>query len=127
MPPPVVLAVGMPRLGGERGEQEPLAGRRVLPDEREVRVLRAQNAFEPDAHVQRRRRGAQVGRFPGEVAELLRRVRVAAVFSSTVDAASSIRFPVDRNRSAMKGRTGRAGSRRAPPASRCARTARSRR
>ena len=77
MPPPVVLAVRMPRLGGERSEQEPLAGRGVLPDEREVRVLGAQNAFEPDAHVQRRRRRAPVGRLPGEVAELLRRVRVA--------------------------------------------------
>src|SRR6186713_627235 len=66
------------RLGGERLEHRSLHARRLVPDQREVRVLRSQYAVERRVQLGGAGRAARRGLLPERVAELLRRIRMPA-------------------------------------------------
>jgi hypothetical protein len=74
----VLAGRGDERLGGEGLEHRPLHPRRLVPDQREVRVLRPQHAREPRIELGGARPAAGRGLLPQRVAQLLRGVGVAA-------------------------------------------------
>src|SRR4051812_11994534 len=75
---PVVLAERMAGFASERLKDELLVRRRTVPEQAEVRVLGAQDAGQGGVQPVRRGRPARGRLLPEEVAQLLRRVRVAA-------------------------------------------------
>src|SRR3954471_17151737 len=74
----VVLGERVARLAGERLQDQLLVARRAVPEQAEVRVLGAQQAVDCRREPLGRRDAARRRLLPEEVAELLRRVRVAA-------------------------------------------------